>query len=108
MALDDELKQLSLDWAEKTINKLESCFSDPTVDLTKEQKKVYKALDAWGWFSKMPLHTEEEAQEISPSNAETYVLMLAMEKYRQLKWEKEHPKPSKWERVTGQKLKKNP
>ena len=105
MALDDELKQLSIDWAEKIINVLEKAITDPTVDLDKEAKKVYKQLSAWGWFNKMPLSSPEDEQEECPSNAEVYITMLAMEKYRQLKWDKDHPKPSKWERVTGIKLK---
>ena len=106
MKLDDELRKLSFDWAEKTINLLEAALSDPTVDLTKEAKKVFRQFKAWGWFDKMPLHTPEDETEKHPSNAEIYIMMLAMEKYRQLKWDKDHPKPSKWERVTGQKLKK--
>jgi len=106
MKLDNELKQLSLDWAEKTINALESAFSDPTVGLDKESKKIFRELQNWGWFSKVPLHTPGDEQEKCPSNAEIYILMLAMEKYRQLKWVRDHPTPSKWERVTGQKLKK--
>ena len=106
MDLDAELKQLSIDWAEKVINSLEAAFSDPTINLNKDEKKVYKQLKVWGWFSKMPLNSPENGAEQCPSNAEVYITMLAMEKYRQLKWDKNHPKPSKWERVTGVKLKK--
>lgn len=104
--LNDELKKLSLDWAEKMTNDIEKAFHDPTVGIDGDARKIYERLNAWGWFTRVPLNTPGDEQEKRPSNAEIYILMLAMEKYRQLKWDKDHPKISKWERVTGMALKK--
>jgi len=108
--IDEGLKSLAVDWAEKVVNSIESTLHDPTTakELDLETLRIYRELEAWSWFNLMPIDVNEDSPDKRGSNAEIYIHMLAMDKYHQLKWNKDHPtphKPSKWEIVTGAKKK---
>jgi hypothetical protein len=107
---DEGLKRLSMDWAEKVINNIESAIHNPekVASLDTDTKYIYEELKAWSWFDKMPIDVNDETPEQGIDNAEFYIHMIAMDKYRKLKWDKDHPpklRPSKWEIVTGTKKK---
>lgn len=108
---DEELKSLAVDWAEKIINEIESAVHDPEKmeSLSIDAKCIYEELKAWSWFEKMPIDINEENPICDIDNAEFYINIVAMDKYRKLKWDKDHPpklRPSKWEIVTGKAKKK--
>ena len=98
-ALDDELKKLALDWAEKVYNCMYRALSDPTVGMGEETTKIYKEFKDWGLFDLIGID-DVKAHEF-------YLRVIAIPKYRQLLYERTHPQKSKWEVVTGKALKKN-
>jgi len=102
--LDDELKKLAMDWAEKTVNEIEIAFEDPSIAVKGETCKICEELKAWGWFERRPLGIAKNNDNQEKDNTMIYIYMLAMERYKKLKHEKDHPpkpKLSKWEKVTG-------
>ena len=103
MKLDEEVKSLSIDWAEKVFNNIEKAFHDPEVKVEGASKKIYDELKAWELLDKIPMDCEKE--HTNDDCYTMYIYMIAMQRYRQLIWEKANPKKSKWEVVTGQKLK---
>jgi len=109
MNIEDGLKNLAVDWAEKVINDIEAAINDPEKSLSLETVRIRKELEAWSLFDLMPIDVNKESPSERTSNAEIYIQMLAMDKYRQLKWDRDYPtkqKPSKWEIVTGAKKRK--
>lgn len=97
--MSDDLKKVSVDWAEKVLHDICIAKSDPTVSLEGDAKRVYKQLSEWDWFNLVDIDSEH-GEEVTRT-------MLAIEKYKHLKWHKDHPpkkdKPTKWEIVTGKK-----
>ena len=96
MPLNDELKRIAMEYGEKIYNEIFVAMEDPTKQLEGETLKIYEELQDWGLLDKYPLR-EQVSHEV-------YVTMIAMQKYRHLRWQKAHPprpKPTKWEIVTG-------
>ena len=101
--LDDEMKRMAIDWAEKIFNDIEIASHDPLATLKGDALKVYEELKIWGWFDKMPLDVDGDKTTNMDSHM-IYIQMLAMDKYRRILWAKKHPpkeKPSMWEFVTS-------
>lgn len=118
MKLDQELKKLAEDWSEKAFQKIALALNDPSRGMEGEALMIYNELLAWGWLNDLPIDMDETSEETEDINRAKismdthlfYQRIFAMNKYRQLKWQKEHPpkvKKSKWEVVTGVPLKKN-
>ena len=108
MKLDQELKKLAEDWSEKVFTDLALALHDPAIGLKGDALTIYNELKAWGWLQDLPIDDDEE-NKFSIDPHLFYQKMFAMNKYRQLKWAKDHPpkpKLSKWEIVTGTRLKK--
>ena len=101
MALDEELKKLAKDFAEDIFNRIYVASQDVSQKIDGEALIIYQELKDWGWFSEVSID--------DPRAHELYTRVIAMTKYRHLKWKKAHrpkPKPSKWEVVTGRRLSK--
>jgi len=99
MELDQELKNLALDWAEKVYINIYMALTNPEKSISGNELKIYEEFKAWGFFDKCPLDNED----IEFSHT-LFITILAREKYNQLKHEKDYPQPrkkSKWEVVTG-------
>jgi len=96
MALTEDLKSIALEYGEQVYNEIYLSIEDPAKKIEGETLRIYEELQDWGLLSKYPLKEQ-------PSH-ELYVTVIAMQKYRHLKWSKAHPprpKPSKWDIVTG-------
>lgn len=105
MELEQELKNLALDWAEKVYNDIYMALTNPDRSITGNELKIYEELKSWGFFEKFPLLGDDD-EEISHT---LLIMILARERYNKLKYEKDHPpakKLSKWEIVTGRMPKK--
>ena len=90
MALNEELKRIAIEYGEKVFNEIYVAMEDPTKKLDGETLKVYEELKDWGLLGTYDLK--------APESHELYVTMIAMQKYRHLRWQKAHPprpKPSK-------------
>jgi len=102
MEFDQDLKNLAMEWAEKMYIDIYMAMTNPDRAISGPQLKLYEEFKAWGFFDKFPLiEKDDEEKELAHS---LFIMMLAMDKYRKLKQDKDHPpqrKPSKWERVTG-------
>ena len=103
MELDQELKNLALDWAEKVYADIYMAITNPDRSISGQELKLYDEFKAWGFFDKLPLITpnDEDEQELAHS---LFIMVLAIDRYRKLKHDKDHPPPrkkSKWEVVTG-------
>lgn len=96
MALNDELKRIALQYGEDVYNKIYLSTEDLSQKIDGEVLDIYEEFRDWGLLDKYPI--KESASH------EFYVTIIAMQKYRHLRWQKAHParqKPSKWEIVTG-------
>jgi len=91
--LDQELKDLALDWAEKIYNNMYRALTDPVQGMTPDTVKLYNNLTAWGWFDILDID-DNKAHEI-------LIKLLAMPRYKQLLSNKKNPPLSKWQKVTG-------
>lgn len=92
----EDLKKIALEFGEQVYNDIYVSMEDPEKKVTGETLKIYEELKDWGLLSKYPFR--------EASSHEFYVIIIAMQKYRHLKWNKAHPsapKPSKWDIVTG-------
>lgn len=101
MELDQELKNLSLDWAEKVYTDIYMALTNPERSISGNELKIYEEFKSWGFFDKCPLNDEDKDKEFSHT---LFITILARERYNKLKNEKDHPQPrkkSKWEVVTG-------
>tara|TARA_Y100000310_G_scaffold345691_1_gene468323 strand:- start:3625 stop:3933 length:309 start_codon:yes stop_codon:yes gene_type:complete len=99
--LDPELKPVAEDWAEKMYTDMARAQSDVSAKLEGEGLRIYNELKEWGWFELHPVG--DDATETATR------IHLATIKYGKLKWQKDHPpkeKKSKWEIVTGHKMKR--
>ena len=107
MELDQELKNLALDWAEKVYSDIYIALTNPDRSISGNELKIYEELKAWGFFDKFTLlGDEDEDKELSHT---LLIMILARERYNKLKHDKDHPPPkkmSKWEFVTGKVPKK--
>lgn len=94
---DSQLRVKAMEHGEKVVSDIVSAFKDPSNPVIGETLKVYQELKEWGWLESCPI--QEAANQIM------YKKMIAMDKYRQLKWSRDHAssaKPkSKWEKVMG-------
>jgi hypothetical protein len=100
MELDQEIKNLSLDWAERVYNSIYMALTHPDRSISGIELKIYEEFKAWGFFEKFPLTGDEDNE----ASHQFFIMILARERYNKLKNEKENPspkKPSKWEVVTG-------
>jgi hypothetical protein len=102
MALDPNLKKTALDYATKLYDNIQNAFHNPLVKLEGEDAKIFELFNEWGFFTDLKL---EET-----GNKDETIKFLAMYKYKILIGDKllltPKPKRSKWEVVTGQKLKR--
>jgi hypothetical protein len=99
--MDNELKKQAEDWAKKVINEIRVAINDPTIGLKDEAINVYKELKDWDWLTKFNISLIE--------NDKVFIPLIAEPKYKTLlsnKLNPPKPKLSKWEVVTGQRLKK--
>lgn len=94
---DSALRVNAMEYGASIVDSIITAFKDPAQPLTGEALRIYQELKDWGWLDDAPI-MEHEHQMM-------YRKMIAMEKYRQLKWQRDHPpreKPSsKWEVVMG-------
>jgi len=102
MEFDTELKHLALEWAEKVYTNIYMALTEPTRAIDGIELKYYDEFKAWGFFDKFPL-IEEDDEEKNLAH-ELFIMILAMDRYRKLKHDKDNPPPkklSKWEKVAG-------
>ena len=96
MALDEDMKKLAIEYGEQIFNEIYVSQHDPQKKIEGETLKIYNELEDWGWLNDVPID--------DPRANDIYIKMIAMQKYRHLRWRKAHPpkkKLSKWEIVTG-------
>lgn len=97
MDSDSALRVKAMEHGTSIVDAIVTAFKDPAKPLTGEALRVYQELKEWGWLDDYPI--QENSHQMM------YRKMLAMEKFRQLKWQRDHPpreKPrSKWEVVMG-------
>lgn len=96
MDLDTTLKIQAIEKAQQMLKEIVESCRKPTKSITGETLVAYEEFDAWGLFEQNPITDNK--------NHAMYVHMLAMQIYRQLKRQKDHPpepKKSKWEVVMG-------
>ena len=99
MALDPKYKKIALDYATKMYDDIQKAFHNPLVKLEGEEAIIYEFFSDWNFFRDLRLD--------SKNNKEATIKFLAMHKYKLLNKTISHkPKRSKWEIVTGQKLKR--
>jgi len=109
MELDQELKNLALDWAEKVYSDIYIALTNPDRSISGNELKIYEELKAWGFFDKFTLLGDEDEDEDKELSHTLLIMILARERYNKLKHDKDHPPPkkmSKWEFVTGKVPKK--
>ena len=94
--LDQELKDLAVDWAEKIYNNMYRAINDPAQGMTPDTTRLYNMLCAWGWFDTINIDDENAHQIL--------ITLLAMPRYQQLIDNKKNPPLSKWQRVSGRGL----
>jgi hypothetical protein len=94
---DSALRVMAMEHGSSIVSAIVDAFKDPSKPLGGEALRVYNELKEWEWLEDAPI-MKSEFQTM-------YRKMIAMEKYRQLKWQRDHPprdKPrSKWETVMG-------
>lgn len=92
-----EIRLQSLKKAEAMVEVIVNASKDPTRQIGGETLAIYREFCDWGWFDEYPL-TEVE-------NLSVLKRIIAMNLYKQSKYNLEHPsteKPrTKWERVMG-------
>ena len=92
-----EMRLQSLKKAEEMVEAILYASQDPTRQISGETLTVYKEFCDWGWFDEYPLSEIE--------NLSILKRIIAMNHYKQLKFNFEHPpkeKPrTKWEHVMG-------
>jgi len=101
MPLDEELYKLAIDFAENIYKDIYLYQTGVKKELTEETSSYYTDIKNWGWFDQFNIE-EEKAHNI-------YITIIAMTKYRHLRWKKAHPpkeKLSKWEKVVGKRARK--
>lgn len=89
--MDTELEKQSLEWADSIIAQFK-VGQNPATPLQGDALELYRELDAWGFF------------KLAAFDSEITRLLLAMRKYKAVKWLKDHPpkpKLTKWEMVAG-------
>ena len=79
MGLNDELKRVAMDYGEKIYNEIFMSLEDPTKKIEGDAIKIYQELLDWGWTGEFPLN-HQQAHDV-------YVRLIAMTKYRKLKWQ---------------------
>lgn len=86
--INEELKNQAQEWADNIIREIkEESVSG------KDSEKIAKELSTWGLLDVVKTQNTETVEIIKS--------MLAKEKYKTLKYQKENPKLSKWELVMG-------
>jgi hypothetical protein len=97
MDLDNEIKEQSTTFAKDLVDQLKKNALDPEIRaLSDEEITIKEDLRSWGFFEKYPV-IQEEWDDL-------YVSIIAMNKYKTLKYAKDHPpqpKKTKWEFVMG-------
>lgn len=98
MALEDDLKIVAIKNAINIYEMIVQSFNDPTKMVIGEASKIYEDFLKWQFIDKYPILEEK--------NKWLYINMIAMQQYKHLKWQKDHPvkkneKRSKWEVVHG-------
>jgi len=98
MEFDSQLHIQAMKQAESFYSNILDASRKPTVQIVGEALKIYNELEAWGWLEKYSIADNK--------NKWMYINMIAMQMYRHLKWNKDHPpkeykKKSKWEIVHG-------
>jgi len=91
--LDQELKDLAIDWAEKIYNNMYRALTDPVQGMTPDTVKLYNDLRSWGWFDIVNIDDDDAHQIL--------IKLIAMPRYRQLLEHKKNPPISKWQKVAG-------
>lgn len=93
----EELKEEALKWAENRINGAISAFNDPVRGMNGEEKDIYERYQNWGL----------ELPELSSEQLEILKVSLAMIRFKKLNEKNGKRKLSKWEVVTGRRLKRD-
>jgi len=98
MEFDKDIKQIALKNAINIYDMIRQSFNDPTKMVIGEAAKVYDELQSWEIVDKYPV--------VDDKNKWLYTHLIAMQQYKHLKWQKDHPakkneKRSKWEVVHG-------
>jgi hypothetical protein len=97
MEIDSQMRIDAMKRAEKIFTDIIDATHTPTKQIVGEALKIYEEFEAWGWFDNYPIEDKK--------NRWLYINEIAMQLYRSMKWEKEHPsnkpKLSKWEVVHG-------
>jgi len=93
-----ELKVKSMEEANRTMEEIIDSYHNPHTSLSGESLIIWNELEEWGWLEDYPID--------KPENLIIYRRMIAMTRFRHLRWEAEHPnsekrKLSKWEKVMG-------
>ena len=66
MELDQELKNLALDWAEKVYTDIYMALTNPEKAISGHELKIYEEFKVWGFFDKCPLDDEDSEFSNSP------------------------------------------
>ena len=98
MEMDKDLERESYKWANDVCSEIYSAQQNIGIGLSGETINLYNQLKWFGFF-----------EMYDPNNNLETIRALALIKYRDLCWKKDHPpkpKMSKWERVTGRRPKR--
>lgn len=98
MELDTPLKMKAMDESVKVYEAIRTAFRHPAKRIEGEALRIFEELDAWQFLENFPIQDDKHRW--------FYITMLAMQQYRHLRWQKDHPvkssqKRSKWEIVHG-------
>ena len=98
-----KLKVQALETADNIMKQILDAYHNPQISLSGEALKIWNELEEWGFLEDYPID--------DPNTHMMYRRMLAMNQFRHLRWNEEHPpsekkKMSKWEKVTGRAARK--
>ena len=101
MELDSQIRTQALQEASDIYEKITDAMKNPTISITGEAKTVYDEIIAWNMTDDFPFL----------ENRGLYITMIAMTRYRHIRWAIEHPKKekkkkTKWQHVYGSRLKR--